>query len=105
MSTLDRADSTTPSRAMTSRVREAIGDSTLLKLGGFGALEFFLAFVIDVALQNDIIGRDAGLNGFLADLFQDGGLWGLWAAVLGVWGTGLMLAGFLGYAFVWFQRR
>lgn len=30
---------------------------------------------------------------------------GVWAAILAVWGSGLILVGLVGYAFVWWKRQ
>lgn len=105
MAAINESDSVTTPRSVVSRVLSQVRDSVLLLLATVGVVEIILAGIIQLLLDNDIIGRDAGLSGILADLFSDGNTWGLWAAVFTIWGMGLILVGVVGYTFVWWRRR
>jgi len=105
MAAINESDSGATPRSMVSRVASEVRSSTMLLLAAFGLAEIVVAFIIEQLLQNDIIGRDAGLSGMMADFFGDGDLWGLWAAVFTVWGAGLVLVGVVGYTLVWWRRR
>ena len=69
-------DSVTYSRQ--SGILATVRNSVLLTVALIGLLELVVAYAIHT---------------------------GVWAAILAVWGSGLIIVGLVGYTFVWWKRR
>ncbi len=76
----------TRNAAEPTRLRETvidpISDSVLLKLATAGMLLFVSGWFLDVGFNE-----------------------GVWAAMFGAWGVGLMLVGLSCYGFIWWRRH
>jgi len=73
-----------------SRVLAAISDSVLVKVALLGVLLVGVGIGLELAIQ----------AGFLVR-----GLSAVWAVVLLLWGTALVVAGIAGRTFIWWRRR
>lgn len=78
MSSVQRADDSTGVVGSSWKILDTIRNSALLVLAVIGLLEVLIGYVMHT---------------------------GVWAALLAVWGSGLILVGVVGYVFIWWQRQ
>ncbi|WP_226042606.1 hypothetical protein [Natrinema sp. DC36] len=65
----------------------AVRNSVLLKIAIGGVLFVLIGAFLDSGI-----------------LVPTGELWSIWAAIFATWGAGLILAGLVGYGFLWWKR-
>jgi len=77
-------------------VAELFSRSISLKVAAAGVVLYALAFAIDVllAIPYRVEAQSSQFD-----------LWGLWAAIMGIWGATLFLIGTVTFAVIWWKRQ
>lgn len=92
MAAMEQTQSAVESEGVVQRVVNEFKESILLKLAVFGVLEIALAYLIELAIQFEPIAIDRDY-------------YGVWVAILTLWGMGLIVIGTVLWLFVWYKRR
>lgn len=92
MAAMEQTQSAVESEGVVQRVVNAFKESILLKLAAFGVLEIALAYLIELAIQFEPIAIDREY-------------YGVWVAILTLWGLGLIIIGTALWLVVWLRRR
>lgn len=89
---MEQTQGAVESEGVVQRAVSEFKESILLKLAVFGVLEIVLAYLIELAIQFEPIAIDRSY-------------YGVWVAILTLWGLGLVVVGSALWLFVWWRRR